>query len=209
MIKALHRRWPPGHSRARPWSRCRLACLLAALALAGGPLRAEEMPLSPQLQVPLILKILTYDRHFESRFGEELMLGILYAPADPQSVKAANDFSDILYQYAGKTVKHLPVAKVLVEFTTPENLERSIAARNIDVLYVAPGNGKNIAAITKVSRERGVTTTTGVPEYVRSGVSVGLGVSQDRPQILINQPAAILEGSEFDPSLLRISTPVK
>jgi len=208
MLQALQRRWPPGRRRTRHGSLSRLVCALLALSLSGGPLRAEDMPLSPQLQVPLILKILTYDRHF-SRFGDDLMLGILYAPTDPQSVKAANDFSDILYQYAGKTVKGLPVGKILVEFTTPEALERSIAARNIDVLYVAPGNAKNIPAITKVSRERGVATTTGVPEYVRSGISVGLGVSQDRPQILINQAAALAELCEFDASLLRISTPVK
>jgi hypothetical protein len=210
MLKVLHRRWPPGRSTPRRWSRsCLLRSLLALSLAAAGPLWAEDMPLSARLQVTLILKILTYDRHFESRFGEELMLGILYAPADPQSVKAANDFSDILYEYREKTVKRLPVGKVLVEFTTAEALERSIAARNIDVLWVAPGNSKNLAAIVKVSREHGVTTTTGVPEYVRGGVSVGLGVSQDRPQILINQPASISEGSEFDASLLRIATLVK
>lgn len=210
MQKALHRHWPPGHSHARPPSRSRWLSGLLAIVLAVVPsLGAEEMPLAPDVQVLLIVKILTFDRHFESRFGAELKLGILYAPQDPESVKAANDFSDALYQYRGKPAKKLPVSYVLVEFSTPENLERSITTRDIDVLYLAPGNAKNVAAITKVSRARGVTTTTGVPDYVRRGVSVGVGMSQDHAQILINQAAALAEGSEFDASLLRIATPVK
>lgn len=211
MLQALQRRWPFGHSTApsprhpRPGALVAMALMLAVAC----PASAEDMPLSPELQVPLFLKILTYDRRFESRFGTELKLGVVYAPLDPQSVKAANDITDILYKYAGKTVKRLPVNKVLVEFSTPEVLERSITTGNIDVLYVAPGNARNVSAIIKVSRGRGVTTMAGVPDYVRSGVCVGLSVSQDRPQILINQPACLQEGSEFDASLLRIATPVK
>ena len=211
MLQALQRRWPLGHSTARsPRLLGPRAPFVIALALAvAWPAGAEDMPLSADLQVPLFLKILTYDRRFESRFGTELKLGVVYAPLDPQSVKAANDITDVLYRYARKTVKRLPVNKVLVEFSTPESLERSITTGSIDVLYVAPGSAKNVAAIVKVSRGRGVTTMAGVPDYVRSGVCVGLSVSQDRPQILINQPACLQEGSEFDASLLRIATPVK
>ena len=63
-----------------------VACALA-LALAAVPARAaEEMALSPDLQVPIILKILTYDRNLESRAGAGLVVGIVYAPTDPQSV---------------------------------------------------------------------------------------------------------------------------
>lgn len=182
---------------------------LAVLVRAGVAAAAEPMPLTPDLQVPLILKILTYDRHFEAKAGPELVIGIVYAPADPSSVKAANDVSDTLYRFAGKTVKRLPIRYFLVEFTTPENLERSIAQRSISVLYVAPGNARNLAGISKVSQARGVTTTTGVPDYVKRGVSVGIGVADERPQILINLPSTRSEGSEFDASLLRIATVLK
>ena len=166
------------------------------------------MPLSPDLQVPLILTALKYDRYF-GRFGEELTLGIVYTPTDTDSVKAANSVSDTLYRYKGKTVKGLPVRYFTVEYSTPENLERSINNRGLDVLYVAPGSAKNLAGITQVSRELHVTTTTGVPDYVRRGVSVGLGVSQERPQPIINLTSSRLEGCEWDASLLKISTIVK
>ena len=186
-----------------------VACALA-VALGVGPVRAaEEMALSPDLQGLILLKILTYDRNLESRAGAELVVGILYAPTDPQSVKGANEVSDTFYRFAGKTVKKLKVRYLLVEYTSPEALERSVATRGIDVLYLAPGNAQNLAGITKVSQARSITTTTGVPDYVRRGVCVGVGNAQDRAQILINLTSCRAEGCEFDASLLRISTVLK
>ena len=188
----------------------RLVAAAFVLALAAAPaLAAEETDVSPDVQVPIIMRILAYDRNLESRAGAEVTVGIVYAPTDPQSVKGANEVSDAFYRYAGKTVKRLPVRYVLVEYTTPENLERSVATRGIDVLYVAPGNAQNLAGITKVSQARSITTTTGVPEYVRRGVSVGVGRSQERAQILINLTSSRAEGCEFDASLLRIATVLK
>jgi YfiR/HmsC-like len=209
MTQVLNRRRPHGR---RPWRGASLLRAVVAvwLALALGPRAdADDMALSPDLQLPIIMRLLVYDRHFESRFGTELTLGVLYAPADPESVKAANAVAEYMYRVRDKTVKRLPVHYFLLEYTNPEGLERSITTRGIDVIYVAPGNAKNVAAITKITQERSVTTVTGVPDYVRSGVAVGVGASQDRPQILINLASARAEGAEFDASLLRISTIVK
>jgi hypothetical protein len=210
MLEALIRRRPPGR---RHWRGSRLVRGAVALALAfavsAAPVFGEDMPLSPDIQLTIILTLLKYDRHFDSRFGAELTLGVLYAPAEPESVRAANAVAEYMYGVRGKTVKGLPVKAILIEFTTPEGLDRSITSRGIDVLYVAPGNTKNLAGITKVSQEKGVTTTTGVPDYVRSGIAVGIGRAQDRPQIIINLASAKAEGAEFDASLLRIATIVK
>jgi hypothetical protein len=187
-----------------------LAAAAVVLGLAAAPaFAAEETDVSPDVQVPIIMRILAYDRNLESRAGAEVTVGIVYAPADPQSVKEANAVSDAFYRYAGKTVKRLPIRYVLLEYTTPENLERSVATRGIDVLYVAPGNAQNLAGITRVSQARSITTTTGVPDYVRRGISVGVGRSQERAQILINLTSSRAEGCEFDASLLRIATVVK
>jgi hypothetical protein len=41
---------------------------------------------------------------------------------------------------------------------------------------------------------------------VRRGVAVGIGLDQDKPQILINLASARAQGSDFDASLLRIAT---
>jgi len=48
-----------------------------------------------------------------------------------------------------------------------------------------------------------------VPEAVKRAVSVGVGMAQDKTQVLINLASARSEGSEFDANLLRIATVIK
>jgi hypothetical protein len=95
---------------------------------------------------------------------------------------------------------------VTIEYTGPADLERVVKERKISALYLAPGNAKALPAILKLSQELHLTTLTGVPDYVRRGAAVGIGVAQNKPQILINLAAARAEGSDFDASLLRIAT---
>ena len=186
-------------------------CLGVGLGLLGvlrppAALAAEPMALAADLQVPLILKVLTYDRHFESKAGRELFIGVVYDQADPESLKAASSIFETLLRFSGKTIKRLPIRQQLVPMA---NLTRVVPAMGISVLYIAPGNARNLAAVTKFSQENHVTTVTGVPDYVRQGVAVGIDVAQDRPQILINLVSSKAEGSEWDASLLRISTLIK
>jgi YfiR/HmsC-like len=183
--------------------------LLAGVLLsAARPGLAEQMPVPASLQVPLILKILTYDRQFETRSGSALSIGIVYSPADADSSKATTAVTDVLNRFAGKTVKNLPVKYWTIEYVSPERLESVLKEKAINVLYVSPGNDRNLAAITRLSRAGQITTATGVPDYVRKGVAVGVGERQGKPQILINLEASKSEGIDFDAGLLRIATVV-
>lgn len=181
-------------------------CLLALLGLVAPKAAAEDMALAAELQVPLLLKILTYDRNFEAKAGKELAIGIVYDPADRSSATATDQIGSTLFKFSGKTVKTLPLKYYTIEYTSPADLERFVKQRGISVLYVAPGNSKNLASLLKLSQDLRLTSATGVPDYVRKGVAVGIGVVQDRPQILINLASAKAEGSDFDASLLRIAT---
>ena len=80
----------------------------ALLALCGSlllvvPARAEQMPLGAEAQIPLLLKVLTYDRNFEQKAGAELALGIVHDPSDRDSAKATEEVGSTLYKFAGKT----------------------------------------------------------------------------------------------------------
>jgi hypothetical protein len=160
----------PRASGFRGW--CAVA-LLAALIVP--PASAEDMPLPVEKQVPLILRVLTYDRQFEAKAGKEFWIGIVYNPAEPGSVKASNDVGETLTKYSGKTVKNLPINYYLVEYAAPAQLEAALKSRpGISVLYVCPGV-KNLDNLLAVSRNRRITTTTGVPDLVERGVAVGDG----------------------------------
>jgi hypothetical protein len=48
-------------------------------------------------------------------------------------------------------------------------------------------------------------TLTGVAEYVRAGIAVGIGVRDDRPEILVNLAAARAAGADFSAQLLLLA----
>jgi hypothetical protein len=189
-------------------TRLRLPDLLPAcgILLLLAPARAEQMPLAAETQIPLILKVLTYDRNLEQKAGKELVIGIVHDPADRESAKATDEVGSTLYRFAGKTVKRLPMRYFTIEYTGEADLQRFVAEKGISVLYLTPGSAKALPVVLKVCEERDLISVTGVPEYVRRGVAVGISVVQDKPQILINLAAARAVGAEFDASLLRIAT---
>jgi hypothetical protein len=162
------------------------------------------------VQVPIILKILTYDRQFERNSPDMLTIGIVHDPTDPVSAQAMTGLSDILYAAREKTIKQIPVRYFQIEYTGEADLRRFSGEKRIGVYYITPGlSAQVLAKVLLVSQELAITTITGVPDYVRQGVAVGIGERRNRPQILINLPASRAEGSEFDASLLRIATVLK
>ena len=177
------------------------ALLTSARAFAG----QDEMVVAADRQVPLLLKILTYDRHLE-RVGQHLMIGIVRSPTSAASAKACGEVQAILQSYLGKTVKQIPIDYQWADYAGPEKLLTWAKTKKINVFYVSPGNEKNLAAILKVGQENGISSMTGVPAYVERGVAVGIGERQAKPQILINLESSRREGSEFDASLLRAAT---
>jgi hypothetical protein len=189
----------------RVWGWVAFAIVLAA----GLPSAAQDTMLAPDRLVQLLLKVLTYDRRFTEKTGGGLNVGIVYSPADAASAKATEELQSVLYKMQDKTVKQLPLQYFLIEYSTGTNLESVVKSRKISLLYLAPGTARAVPEVVRVARALGVTTATAVPDYVRRGISVGIGVRQDRPEILINLPASRLEGCEFDASLLRIATVIK
>lgn len=184
----------------------RLALLLTIAAALARPAGAQGMAVEAGLQVPILMKVLAYDRQFDARAAGTLTIGILYAPSDSASSKATGQISDTLYGFAGKTVRKVPIKYFQVEYTSAAELEAFVKAKGINAFYVAPGLDKALPAILKLAQARGITTLTGVPDYVKRGVSVGVGMGADKPQIIINLASAKSEGSEFDANLLRIAT---
>ncbi len=187
-----------------------IAALIASAAFQLPVLAfSEGMAVEADRQVMLLLKILTYDRQLETKAGSELVIGVVSVPTDPDSARATEAISNTLFGYLKKTVKKLTLQYYLHDYSTPEKFQAWVKSKNVKVLYISPGNSKNLVAILKVAEQLKITTTTGVPDYVEKGVAIGIGERQQRPQILINLPATKREGSEFDASLLRIATIVK
>jgi YfiR/HmsC-like len=178
-------------------------------AAADDPVPPDAMAVSPDLQIPLLLKVLTYDRHFENRAATELNICIVYAPGNAASASAMTAISGVFRTFSDKTVKNLVIRHASVGFTNEVALARFAQLNKVNVFYIAPGNAQNLETLLRISGGQQIITTTGVPDYVERGVAVGIGVRQDKPQILINLASSKSAGIEFDASLLRIARVIR
>ena len=164
---------------------------------------AEEMPVPVDLQYSLLMKILTFDRNLKARVGEEIVVGIVYQKNFRVSNNAKDEFTKAMDESPIKKIEDIPIRQVPVNLNDTD-LDSAVSQTKIDILYITPLRAVKIEDITRVSQTRKLTTMTGVPGYVESGLAVGIGTKGDKPLIIINLPATKKEGADFSSQLLRI-----
>jgi hypothetical protein len=197
------------HAWPRRCGRGLLATVLGGLLCAPAA-GTEPMPFKPDVQITLLLKILTYDRSFPVKARSGVKIGVVYVASDPESVQVKDEILKTLQLVADRTIKNVPITAVALEYKDPKALAAAVRSGGINVFYIAPGNAESLTELLRMSHTKGITTATGVPEYVQRGVAIGIGIKADKkPDILINLPSSRQEGSEFDASLLRIARVVK
>ncbi len=161
-----------------------------------------QMPLPVKDQMPLFLKILSYDKNLPER-GDEIVIGVLYQERFRQSLLAKDELWTVMKQY--RTLSGRPLRLVLLPLDEKTSLASVLDDPRVNVFYVSPLRAFDIEAITEVSREREIVTLTGIPSYLDAGLSVSLDVKGGKPQILINLPASEAEGADFHSQLLKVA----
>jgi hypothetical protein len=185
--------------------------LLSSLLLAGGvalstAALSQEMPVPLRVQFPLLMKILTFDRNLKARIGSEICIGIVYQKRHRASQDARDDLIRAISESSFRTVEGLPVRSVDIDLGERTNLAEEVGRLGANILYVTPLRAYPLDRISSLSRERRLLTLTGVPEYVSSGLTVGVGERDGKPLILIGLSASRAEGADFSSQLLKLAT---
>ncbi len=183
----------------------RTVAFIISFLVCGESLQAQEIAVPVSIQYPLFLKILSFDRNLKPRMGEAVVIGIVYQAKFKTSNHVKNDLVSVMNEYPVKSIDNLPISFCLLDMSGDLDLEAVIAKNKIDILYVAPVRALSLKSLTEASRAKSVTTITGVPEYVDSGVAIGIGMKGGNPQILINLAAAKAEGIDFSSKLLKLA----
>jgi hypothetical protein len=186
----------------------RLRFLVVAALLSGSvrTLTAQDMGVPVDVQIPLLYKILTFDRKLGERAaGDDIVIAIIYQEAFRASVTARNQVTETARRIGESSILGHPVHWVSLDLGEVTDLAAAFARHRVDVIYVAPLRGVGLEQITSAARGARVTSFTGVPDFVDRGVAVGIGLHRDRAQILINLRAARAEGAEFGSPLLNLA----
>jgi hypothetical protein len=185
-------------TRCRGWR----TLVFLGLAAAAPAARAQEVSVPVRVQVPLLLRIMTFDRNLPARSSGDLRIAVLY--------QSRNRTSQVIADEVARAIGSTPGAEAVgIDLDNIADLRTVLVQSRARVLYVSPLRGIDIGSIVRVSRETGVTTITGVPRYVDEGIAIGLDLKADRPEIIVNLEGARAEGADFTAQLLKLARVVQ
>jgi len=166
-------------------------------------------PQNPGIDVPsqykLYLKILTFDRAFKERVGDELVIGILTENVTRESRDTRDEMIEAISN-GPKDLEGIPIRWRAIDVMQDRDLAESLARESVDVLYVTPIRVFSIGSIAGVCRKIGISTFTGVPAFVEGGIAVSFTIKGRSAEIIINLKSAKAEGSDFSSRLLHLAT---
>jgi hypothetical protein len=180
--------------------------VVAASIAAPSRARAQEMDVAPAIQLPILAKVISFDRQLRTRAPDGPTVGVVFQSGNRASVLAKDE--------AIRTLNAMregdgPRIKTVAIDLDHDRLEDALSTNGVTTLYVTPLRATDIGALAARAREGHVTTMTGVPRYVAQGLGVGVGQRGGRPKILINLEACRLEGADFGAELLKLAEIVK
>lgn len=177
--------------------------ILAGLVSAFRPLPAQEMDVPMRVQMPILLKVISFDRQLRTRAPRQVVIGLLMQRGNRASVLARDEAVEILAA-SGTAIDGIPVQVVTFDLDR-QSLHDVFAHEGLTHLYVTPIRAVDIGELAAEARAADVTTMTGVAEYLTRGVSLGVGLRGGRPRILVNVGASRAEGAELSAELLKLA----
>jgi hypothetical protein len=193
----------PGRRRRPPLGRGAIGLLVALAFIPLLPAAGGADAGAVEKEVPLLLKILTYDRALDDRVADTLTVSVLYKEGDRISKESAGDVYNVLESYTNKTLAGRPLASRLVPIDEKIVLRVLLDSLPSGAFYLSSGLEDQLQTILDVSRRAGVATLTGTGLYVYSGASVCVSSDVEHP-VVINLQASRAEGIDFDARMLRL-----
>jgi hypothetical protein len=178
---------------------------LAVLFLAAAPARVMQSEIPADLQLALMVKILSFDRRLEQRAGGELRVTVLYQERYPASLAAARDLQRAFASMRIRTIGELPIALELLPLDGRTALGAELRKRRTGLLYLVPLRGADLGQLLSGVAAAQTLTMSGTQGYVERGIAVGLELRGSKPIIRINLAAARAQGADFSSQLLKLA----
>jgi hypothetical protein len=179
------------------------------LSLCISATHAEDDPVPVEVQLALFAKIISFDRNLKARVGNEIILGIVYENDFRTSLNVKDAFLESMDAFHIKQVAGIPIRCVPLAINSERDFGLTVMRSKVNLLYVTPLRAIDMDEITVVTRARQILSLASVPEYVESGLAIGIGTKGEKPLILINIGAAKAEGSDFNSQLLKLAKVIR
>ena len=169
---------------------------------------AQDLAVPVSVQIPILAKVLNFDRRLPERAGGTLVIGVLFQSRYRTSANVAAEVCrtlDELPSGALGALESLERSCVPIDLDGKLALDSLLRARRVRVLYVSPLRAFPLESVVLVSRAERITTVTGVARYVENGLAIGVDMKGERPEIVINLSASRAEGADLNAHLLKLA----
>ena len=166
------------------WCRA-LICALALLP--SGARGADELELD--LASKVLLKVILLDQDLLAKSGGKLVIGVVGSPG------ALAAFSRLKGTAIDESRTILLSEIVAVDSLPPR--------QRLTALFV--GADADLQRVTDYTRASAVLSVTNLPELVEKGVTLGVGLENNRPKVLLNLTGSEREKLRWDTKILKIS----
>jgi hypothetical protein len=181
-----------------------LGLILLALVPCASAI-AQETVLAEEDQFPVLCKLLIFDEGRIPSAGDTIKFVILTNPDYRPSVQSRDELHHAAQICPFKTIGMRPLVLIDLPYDNSGQWKSAALELGATVLYVTPQGRSNLADIITFTRTHGIISMTGVEEYVRDGVALGVGLESTRPKILLNDAGAAAEGIDFRGHVLRLA----
>lgn len=168
---------------------------------------AQTLDVPVDVQLPLFAKILICDRNLSAHANGRLVIGVLYQSAFMASSAVKEEFLATAADLKLTQLKDMPVKAI--DLSGTDDLAGALASEHVTVAYIAPLRAYPLSSVLEATQSRKILTLTGVGAYVDRGVSIGIGILNLRPEILINLRSVKTEGADFNANFLKLARVVK
>lgn len=183
------------------------ALLVGCLALPWQSLVAQRMDVPVGVQVPILLKVLSFDRQLHARARQGVVVGIVMQGGNRASV-VARDAAVELLSAPGTAVDGIAVRVISLDLDR-QSIADIFTDQVLTHLYITPLRAVDIRELAAAARVARVITMTGVPGHLNQGLSLSVGLRGGRPKILVNVNASRAEGADLSAELLKLAEVVR
>lgn len=176
-------------------------------SVLGTVLAAQEMEAPVDVQLPILLKVMTFDRKLPVRAPKQVVIGVAFQSGNRASIVSKDEALRAI-RAQPELMKGVAIRAVAVDLDE-STLPAALARHDLTHLYVTPLRATDVGRIADWARQAGVTTMSGVASHLSDGLALGVGLRGGRPRILVNVEASRLEGADLSAELLKLAEIVR
>ena len=166
-----------------------ISSLLIVVLLIIRPIHAQIKEAPANVAAALIVKLVSFAKNICDNTGDITIY-----------VLGSAEIAEELKKGIGKNIGNAILKNV--------DSGADLPATAPSVLYI--GDTSRLKEVIRYSRSNKILSTTGDPDLVKEGITLGVGVGDDaKPKILLNLTSSVEEGLDWNPAIMKIVQTVK